>query len=38
MVESQKSKMIYRYLGNSGLKVSAFSFGNWLNSDDEENY
>lgn len=24
------SKMIYRYLGNSGLKVSALSFGNWI--------
>jgi len=30
--------MVYRYLGNSGLKVSALSFGNWLNSDAEENY
>jgi len=24
------SKMIYRYLGKSGLKVSALSFGNWI--------
>ncbi len=24
--------MEYRYLGNSGLKVSVISFGNWLNS------
>lgn len=40
MVDSTKpsTKMIYRYLGNSGLKVSALSFGNWLNSDAEENY
>ena len=26
--------MEYRYLGNTGLKVSVISFGNWLNSDD----
>lgn len=26
--------MEYRYLGNSGLKVSVISYGNWLNSDD----
>jgi len=39
MVEVSKTpKLIYRYLGNSGLKVSALSFGNWLNSDNEENY
>jgi voltage-dependent potassium channel beta subunit len=25
------TKMIYRYLGNSGLKVSALSWGNWVN-------
>ncbi|EAR99999.1 aldo/keto reductase family oxidoreductase (macronuclear) [Tetrahymena thermophila SB210] len=25
--------MEYRFLGNSGLKVSAIGFGNWLNSD-----
>lgn len=25
--------MEYRLLGNSGLKVSAIGFGNWLNSD-----
>ena len=28
------SKMIYRYLGNSGLKVSVLSFGNWLTGHD----
>jgi voltage-dependent potassium channel beta subunit len=28
---SKKSKMIYRYLGNSGLRVSILSWGNWLN-------
>ena len=39
MVEAAaKTKMIYRYLGNSGLKVSALSFGNWLNSDQDDNY
>jgi len=32
MVSATPSKMEYRYLGNSGLKVSVFSFGNWLNS------
>lgn len=30
--------MEYRYLGNSGLKVSVLSFGNWLNSNEEGNY
>jgi aryl-alcohol dehydrogenase-like predicted oxidoreductase len=30
--------MEYRYLGNSGLKVSVLSFGNWLNSDKPEDY
>ena len=30
--------MEYRYLGNTGLKVSALSFGNWLNSNTEEDY
>ena len=36
MVEptSEKPKMIYRYLGNSGLKVSVISYGNWVNSND----
>ena len=27
-----KTEMPYRFLGNTGLKVSAFSFGNWANS------
>lgn len=33
MVETidKKSLMEYRYLGNTGLKVSAFSFGNGIN-------
>ncbi len=26
-----KSKMVYRYLGNSGLKVSVLGIGNWIN-------
>jgi aryl-alcohol dehydrogenase-like predicted oxidoreductase len=26
--------MEYRFLGKTGLKVSAISFGNWLNSND----
>ena len=38
MVESKKTPMEYRYLGNSGLKVSVLSFGNWLNSDKKEDY
>jgi aryl-alcohol dehydrogenase-like predicted oxidoreductase len=38
MVESKKIPMEYRYLGNSGLKVSVLSFGNWLNLDKPEDY
>ncbi len=36
MVEatSDKPKMLYRYLGNSGLKVSVIGYGNWVNSND----
>ena len=30
--------MEYRYLGNSGLKVSVLSYGNWLNSNAADNY
>jgi aryl-alcohol dehydrogenase-like predicted oxidoreductase len=30
--------MEYRYLGNTGLSVSLLSFGNWLNSNSEEDY
>ena len=30
--------MEYRYLGNSGLKVSMFSYGNWETSKKEEDY
>jgi voltage-dependent potassium channel beta subunit len=38
MVDSKKIPMEYRYLGNSGLKVSLLSFGNWLNSNKQEDY
>lgn len=40
MVEATQSgpKMEYRYLGNTGLRVSVLSFGNWLNSDKPEDY
>ena len=31
-------KMEYRFLGNSGLSVSVFGYGNWLNSNQEGNY
>jgi voltage-dependent potassium channel beta subunit len=37
MENLKKAKMIYRYLGNSGLKVSAISWGNWINTKDENN-
>ena len=30
--------MEYRYLGNSGLRVSVLSYGNWVNSKKEEDY
>ena len=30
------SKMEYRYLGNTGLKVSIFGFGNWVNNFNDE--
>ena len=29
------SKMVYRYLGNSGLKVSVIALGNWINYEDD---
>ena len=38
MVSTTASNMEYRYLGNSGLKVSVLSFGNWLNSMKQEDY
>lgn len=30
MVEEKKTQMVYRYLGRTGLKVSALSFGNMI--------
>ena len=30
-----KSKMEYRYLGNTGLRVSTFGLGNWINCEDD---
>ena len=40
MVESTQkaAPMEYRYLGNSGLRVSVLGFGNWLNSNNKEDY
>ena len=35
MESTPKNKMIYRYLGNSGLRVSVISWGNWINTKDE---
>jgi hypothetical protein len=37
MTEEKKNNMFYRYLGNSGLKVSVLSYGNYINSDGEGN-
>ena len=30
------SKMEYRYLGNSGLRVSILGYGNWVNNQDDK--
>lgn len=35
MENTTQPKMIYRYLGNSGLKVSVMSWGNWINTKNE---
>lgn len=35
-MEKKTTNMIYRYLGNSGLKVSALSWGNWINTKNED--
>jgi aryl-alcohol dehydrogenase-like predicted oxidoreductase len=32
----EKVIMQYKTLGNTGLKISRISFGNWLNSDDKD--
>ena len=31
MIKQSSSNMEYRYLGNSGLRVSVVSFGNFVN-------
>lgn len=36
MENKNQSKMEYRHLGNSGLKVSVLSWGNWINSNQGE--
>lgn len=33
-MEESKTSMVYRYLGNSGIKVSVLSYGNWLTAHD----
>jgi aryl-alcohol dehydrogenase-like predicted oxidoreductase len=36
-MEANKQNMIYRYLGPTGLKVSVLSYGNFVNSNTNEN-
>lgn len=36
MTKPDKSKMEYRYLGPTGLKVSVLSFGTWVNNADDK--
>ena len=36
MVSPNTSKMEYRYLGNTGLRVSVLSFGTWVNNADDK--
>ena len=36
MVEGEKPKMIYKYLGKTGIRVSALGFGNWLHNNTED--
>ena len=36
MVEGEKPKMIYKYLGKTGIRVSALGFGNWVNNAEDE--
>jgi hypothetical protein len=31
--DGPEQKMAYRYLGNTGMRVSVFSYGNWLTTD-----
>ena len=32
-MEDKSKDMVYRFLGNTGMKVSVLSFGNWVNND-----
>ena len=34
-IKPETTKMVYRYLGNSGLKVSVMALGNWINNEDD---
>lgn len=34
--KTTENNMIYRYLGNTGLKVSVLGWGNWINGGDEK--
>ena len=36
MEGNKKDNMIYRYLGKTGLKVSVLSYGNYVNSHQED--
>ena len=38
MQSTVNPNMEYRYLGNSGLRVSLLSYGNWETSKKEEDY
>ena len=35
-MQPDTTKMEYRYLGNTGLRVSALSFGTWVNNADDK--
>ena len=35
-MQPNTEKMEYRYLGNTGLRVSALSFGTWVNNSDDK--
>ena len=35
-MDTTKTGMFYRFLGNSGLKVSVLSFGNWITGHDKK--
>lgn len=38
MVSKAPDTMDYRYLGNTGLRVSVLAYGNWINSMSEKDY